>query len=149
MQPIFCYSFWRVELWPKKFWRGFCFFLHILFAWACVCILSFHSAHQASLFNISFISNCIFIKLTPEFYVCMPYKASNLQLQTTKCKKFTVTFTLHVGLCHNIYKNLNNCMKLYTHMLHIYLHLWEKFKENVTRRGLSILPVSITLIQYL
>ena len=161
VQPIFLYSFWRVDLWPKKFWPGFRFFFFFLifffiahFAWACVCtFLSFYFVHHTCLFNISFISNCISMKPTPEFYLCIPYKATNLQLQTTKCKKFTVPFTLHVGICCNLYKNWINCMKLYTHVLHIYLHLWEKFKENVTtdlsRRGLSILPISINLIQYL
>ena len=107
VQPIFLYSFWRVDLWPKKFWPGFRFFSsHTLRARACVCtFLSFHFVHHTCLFNISFISNCISMKLTPEFYLCIPYKATNLQLQTTKCKKFTVSFTLHVGICCNLYKN--------------------------------------------
>ena len=142
VQPIFLYSFWRVDLWPKKFDPDFVFFFIAHFVWACVCtFLSFHFVHHTCLFNIFFISNCISMKLTPEFYLCIPYKATNLQLQTTKCKKFTVPFTLHVGICCNLYKNWINCIKLYTHVLHIYLHLWEKFKENVTieffRRGLS------------
>ena len=108
VQPIFLYSFWRVDLWPKKFWPGFRFFFIFIahFAWACVCtFLSFYFVHHTCLFNISFISNCISMKLTPEFYLCIPYKATNLQLQTTKCKKFTVPFTLHVGICCNLYKN--------------------------------------------
>ena len=156
VQPIFCYSFWKVDLWPNKIRPAFRFIFVFIahFAWACVCtFLSFHFVHHTCLFNIFFISKCISMKLTTEFYLCMPYKATNLQLQTTKCKKFTVPFTLHVGICHNLYTNWISCMKLYTHILHIYLHLWEKFKENVTtnlsRRVLLILPISITLIQYL
>ena len=150
VQPIFCYSFWSA-FWPA--FRFFIFFHRTLCVGLRMYFLSFHFVHHTCLFDISFISNCISMKLTPEFYLCMPYKATNLQLQTTKCKKFTVPFTLHVGICHNLCRDWINCMKLYTHILHIYLHLWEKFKENVTtnlsRRGSSILPISITLIQYL
>ena len=113
VQPIFWYSFWSVDLWPNKAWPVFRFFFMAHFAWACVCtFLSFHFVHHTCLFNIFFISKCISMKLTPELYLCMPYKATNLQLQTTKCKMFTVPFTLHVGICHNLYRHWISCMKL-------------------------------------
>ena len=145
--PIFFYRFWRVDLWPKNFWPGsrfFYFFFIAHFAWACVCtFLSFHFVHQDCLFNNSFISKWISMKLAPEFHLSILYKATNFQLQTTKCRKFRVPFTLHIGTYNNLKLYRMNCMKLKTYILHVCLHLWEKFEEIMTlecsRRDLSIL----------
>ena len=121
----------------------FIFFAH--FRWACgSTFLKFYFAHQNCLFNNSFISQCISMKLIPKFNLCLLYKPTNLQLHTTKCNWIRMRFTLCVGRCHNLCSLQMNWIKLYTHKLHIYLNLWEKFKENMTtsfsRTGLSNKP---------